>query len=61
MTKPNSQKHPMGGGAPIALSIMTGTIGGGLMGQPSAGLLVGTGVGIGIALLLYLYDRARGA
>ncbi|MEJ7926447.1 hypothetical protein WG908_06725 [Sphingobium sp. AN641] len=64
MTKPNNgndRKHTMGGGALIALSIMAGTIGGGLMGQPSAGLLAGTGIGTALALLLYLYDRSRGA
>jgi hypothetical protein len=57
MTTPDKRKNPTGAGAIIALLIMVGTIGGGLMGQPSAGLLAGTAAGILIALLLWLRER----
>lgn len=53
-------KHnPTGAGAIIALLILAGTIGGGMMGQPSIGLLVGCASGIVIALLLYLRERGK--
>ena len=50
-------KNPTGAGAIIALSIITGTIVGGLMGQPSIGLLTGTALGVAIAVLLWLRER----
>ncbi|KAK0345058.1 hypothetical protein LTR94_012357 [Friedmanniomyces endolithicus] len=53
----NKAKNPTGAGAIIALLIMAGAIGGGLLGQPSIGLLVGTGAGTLIALLLWLRER----
>ncbi len=53
----NKAKNPTGAGVIIALLIMAGAIGGGLLGQPSIGLLVGTGAGILIALLLWLRER----
>lgn len=48
------------GGAIIAASVLAGAVAGSRMGQPSLGVLVGTGAGIVIALALYLYDRRRG-
>jgi uncharacterized BrkB/YihY/UPF0761 family membrane protein len=57
MTTPDRRKNPTGAGAIIALLILVGTIGGGLMGQPSAGLLVGAAAGVLIALLLWLRER----
>jgi len=57
MTKP--RKEPIGAGAILALTILGGTILGGLMGQPSAGLLGGTALGIVIAVLLWLFDRGK--
>lgn len=57
MTK--DRKEPTGAGAIIALLILTGTIVGGIMGQPSIGLLVGTGAGVLIALLLWLRERSK--
>ncbi|MDI1295484.1 MAG: hypothetical protein PSY12_06295 [bacterium] len=51
--------NPTGAGAIIALLILGGAIGGGLMGQPSAGLLMGAGAGIVIALLLWLRERGK--
>lgn len=53
------KKEPTGAGAIIALLILAGTIGGGLMGQPSIGLLAGTAAGILIALLLWLRERGK--
>lgn len=43
----------LAGGAPLALLIMAGVIIGGLMGQPSIGLLLGTAIGIIVALLIW--------
>jgi LytS/YehU family sensor histidine kinase len=43
----------MAGGAPLALLIVAGVIIGGLMGQPSIGLLIGTAAGILVALLIW--------
>ncbi|EQB32450.1 hypothetical protein [Sphingobium ummariense] len=51
------RKNPTGAGAIIALLILGGAIVGGTMGQPSAGLLIGTGLGAVIALLLWLRER----
>ncbi len=51
--------EPTGAGAIIALLIMVGTIGGGFLGQPSIGLLVGTALGILIALLLWWRERGK--
>jgi hypothetical protein len=53
------KKNPTGAGALIALLILAGTIIGGMMGQPSAGLLIGAGAGALIALLLWLYERRK--
>lgn len=57
MTK--RKKEPTGAGAIIAFLILAGTIGGGLMGQPSIGLLAGTAAGILIALLLWRRERGK--
>jgi hypothetical protein len=43
----------MAGGAPIALLTMAGVIIGGLLGQPSLGLLVGLGIGVIIAIIIW--------
>lgn len=59
MSLSNRPKDPTGAGAIIALLIMVGTIGGGLMGQPSAGLLAGAATGAVIALLLWVRERGR--
>lgn len=57
MTSPT--KNPTGAGAILALAILGGTILGGLMGQPSAGLLAGTALGIAIAIMLWLRERKK--
>ena len=53
------RKNPTGAGAIIALLILGGAIIGGLMGQPSIGLLAGAALGILIALLLLLRERGK--
>ncbi|HKY82910.1 MAG TPA: hypothetical protein VJM09_15740 [Sphingobium sp.] len=55
----NGNKNPTGSGAIIAFLILAGTIIGGMMGQPSAGLLAGAALGALIALLLWLRERGR--
>lgn len=51
--------NPTGSGAIIALLILIGAVGGGLLGQPSMGLLMGLALGIIIALLIYLGERGK--
>ncbi|EAT08115.1 MULTISPECIES: hypothetical protein [Sphingomonadaceae] len=53
------RSNPTGSGAIIALLILAGTIGGGLLGQPTIGLLSGLALGIIIALLIYLGERGK--
>ncbi|CAH0355462.1 hypothetical protein BH11PSE5_BH11PSE5_20240 [soil metagenome] len=58
MTTP-VRKNPTGAGAIIAFLAIGGVIGGGLLGQPTIGLLVGVGTGILIAVLLWLRERGQ--
>lgn len=55
----NRERKPAAraGGSILAGSIIAGTVGGVIVGQPSIGFLAGTGVGIVIALALWLRDR----
>ncbi|GBH30463.1 MAG: hypothetical protein ACOY4N_14880 [Pseudomonadota bacterium] len=55
----NDRKEPTGAGAIIALLILGGAITGGMMGQPSIGLLAGVAAGVLIAVLLWLRDRRK--
>ena len=59
--QPNSSNASRAGGAIIALSIIIGALLGNHLGQPTIGMLAGTGAGVAVAILLYLYDRSRGA
>ena len=43
----------MGGGAPLALLLLAGVLIGGLLGQPTIGLLVGLALGIVVAVLIW--------
>ncbi len=54
-SNPNDRKpaNPVGAGAPLAFLIIAGVIVGGLLGQPSIGLLVGAGLGIAIAIIAW--------
>ncbi len=56
-----SQHQPSSraGGFLIAAGILIGAVGGGLLGQPSIGLLAGAAVGTAVALALWLRDRRR--
>ncbi|BAK67969.1 hypothetical protein SLG_32940 [Sphingobium sp. SYK-6] len=55
MSGPSSPdpRQRMGGGAPIALLSLLGTILGGFLGQPVIGLLAGFGIGVLIAILVW--------
>jgi hypothetical protein len=55
----NDRKNPTGAGAIIAFLIIGGAIVGGLMGQPSIGLLTGVGLGVLIAVLLWWRERDK--
>jgi len=49
----------MAGGFLLAISIMAGVFGGGMLGQPSIGFMVGVGVGVLLLVLVWLMDRKR--
>lgn len=55
----NSGKASRAGGAILAFTIIAGAVVGNHYGQPSMGMLIGTGIGVAIAVALYLMDRAR--
>jgi hypothetical protein len=55
----SSNHNPRAGGFLLAVSILLGAIIGGLMRQPSIGLLAGAGVGILLLILIWLIDRRR--
>ena len=57
MASPAPDRAPKAGGFLLAMSIVAGTILGGLLGQPSMGLLAGTAVGILLIGLVWLLDR----
>ncbi|WBO22173.1 hypothetical protein [Sphingomonas abietis] len=50
---------PQAGGVLIAVAVMAGTILGGLMNQPSLGLLAGLAIGVAAAVALWLADRRK--
>jgi hypothetical protein len=54
-----SQPPARAGGFIIAAAILIGTVGGGLMGQPSIGFLAGASAGIVAAVAIWLRDRRR--
>lgn len=53
------RRNMRAGGSLVALGTIVGTIGGGLMGQPSLGLLVGFATGAVAAVMVWLLDRRR--
>lgn len=55
----DSGSTSMAGGFFIALFTVVGVITGGIMGQPSLGLLIGLGIGVLAALGVWLRDRAK--
>jgi hypothetical protein len=46
-------------GSILAISIITGVVGGTVAGQTSIGFLVGTATGILLAILFWLWERQR--
>lgn len=52
-----AQTNMRAGGSLIALGTIAGTLGGGLLGQPSAGLLAGFASGSAVAVVIWLRDR----
>ena len=59
MATPPTNRSPRSGGILLALGVTIGVIGGGLLGQPSLGFLVGLGVAILLVVILWLADRRR--
>ena len=55
------ERTGMAGGIFIAFFPILGAVIGGLMGQPSAGLLIGLALGILAALAIWLLDRKKGS
>lgn len=49
-----SSRSPVAGGAPLAFSIVAGTVIGLIVGEPTAGILIGAAVGSGLALIVML-------
>ncbi len=54
------RKGTRAGGFLLFVGIMAGAVIGGLLGQPSAGLIAGGSLGALIALAMWLRDRRRG-
>lgn len=52
-TDPATQRPRLGGGGPLALLILLGTVIGGLFHQASIGFLIGLGLGILVAILIW--------
>lgn len=59
MTPPPANRAPKAGGVLLALAIIVGVLGGGLLGEPSIGFLVGFAVGVLLVALVWLIDRRR--
>lgn len=59
MPAPRTDRTPLAGGFLLAMSIIVGVLGGGLLGQPSIGLLTGAAVGVILAALVWVRDRRR--
>jgi hypothetical protein len=55
----NNSQPSRAGGFIIAASTLVGACVGVALGQPSIGVIGGTGLGSGLALLLWLRDRRR--
>jgi hypothetical protein len=52
-------RYTQAGGSILAISIIAGTVGGIIVGQPSIGVLAGVGTGALLAILFWLNDRRR--
>jgi hypothetical protein len=52
-------RYTQAGGSILAISIIAGTVGGIIVGQPSIGILAGVGAGALLAILFWLNERRR--
>lgn len=57
MTLPSSTGR--GGGFILAVAIVAGAVGGTMVGQASAGFIIGAAVGILLALLVWMNDHRK--
>ncbi|HEX8585092.1 MAG TPA: hypothetical protein VF680_11855 [Allosphingosinicella sp.] len=55
----NGSRYTQAAGSILAIAIITGTVGGIIVGQPSIGILVGTAAGALLAFLFWLNERRR--
>ena len=60
MSNSANSRPRLAGGIFIAFGLLFGAIGGVVMDQPSAGMVIGMGIGAGIAVIVWLFDRKRG-
>lgn len=56
---PTPSRPALAGGIFIALLMPIGAVAGGLLGQPTIGMIVGTLSGAAIAAVIWLVDRRR--
>ena len=59
LEKPKPRRTTMAGGVFFAFGVIAGVIIGTLYGQPSIGMIAGSGVGLLLVLLVWLIDRRR--
>ena len=59
MSQIEPERAKKAGGFLLAVSIIAGTIAGGMVREPSIGLLIGTAVGILLLIVVWLADRKR--
>lgn len=59
MSEAENNQPRLAGGIFIAFGLLLGAIGGVVMDQPSAGMVIGLGIGAAIALVVWLFDRRR--
>ena len=52
-------RYTQAGGSILAISIIAGTVGGIIVGEPSIGILAGVGAGALLAILFWLNERRR--
>ena len=55
----NGSRYTQAAGSILAIAIITGTVGGIIVGQPSIGILVGTAAGALLAVLFWVNERRR--
>ena len=55
----NGTRTPKAGGFLLAISILAGALIGTWLGQPTIGILTGTGIGILLLILVWAMDRQK--